>query len=235
MAFHREQPGPEVAVASSIEKRFEAHSAPVMDLSAWRGRTAGRKDESPASIMPDNELHVVQAIAAAEATVMWQVPCLVHCLAACIYRLQEAGPQLSHLLGVSVLDVRRWAADNLRSAWPGGNGRYSGPLDYAYEVRQEGSRVAVVIHSQQQVERYLNGTGEHRFHDTGESWESARKKGEVAQFAFTGRVMSVVGEGATAMEIWRVALAMLSREEEMRKCLDDLGLPRDDLMGGARL
>ncbi len=185
--------------------------------------------------MPDNELHVVQAIAAAEATVMWQVPCLVHCLAACIYRMQEAEPQLSHLLGVSVVDVRRWAAGNLRSAWPGGKGRYSGPLDYVYEVCAEGSSVAVVVHSRQQVERYLNGTGEHHFEDTGDSREAAGEKGQAAQFAFTGRVMRVLGEGATAMEVWRVALAMLSREGELRKCLDDLGLSGDDLMGGTWL
>ena len=183
--------------------------------------------------MPENELHVVQAIAATGATVMWQVPCLAHYLAACIYRIQEAEPQLLHLLGVSVLDVRRWAADNLRSAWPGGNGRYSGPLDYVYEVRAEGNRVAVVVHSRQQVERYLNGTGEHHFDDIGENWDSAREKGQVAQLAFTALVMRVVGEGATAMELWRVTLAMLLREGELRKCLDDLGLPRDDLMGGA--
>ncbi len=64
---------------------------------------AGRLDDSK----------ILHRIAFHDASHLWQLPCRVHLLSACLYRLEDANYPALEALGVSAEDVRRWAKNNL--------------------------------------------------------------------------------------------------------------------------
>ncbi len=90
------------------------------------------------------------------------------------------------------MNVRWWAAKNLMSNWPYGNWRYTGTLDFVYEIKPLGQNGLTIVRQWSQDEaaanpkwdvgRPRNDDGEHLFlPDNGER-RAARAVGEITLY-----------------------------------------------------
>ena len=92
---------------------------------------AGREEFRGSQLEHFDEAKIIGDIALREATAMKHVPCMVHVLAAVLYRLRDADPLLADRMGVNVRLARQWAVENLPLISPL-HQRYEGSLDFEY-------------------------------------------------------------------------------------------------------
>ena len=175
--------------------------------------------------MIDEKL-LLPVLASTEASAMWQIPHDVHLLAACLGRLTALSPVFASQLAMSEVDARRWAAENLHSLWPRGNGRYLGPLDMEYDISGDGGRFSIAGRAR--------GEGEVEPGDdpmplgspiiTGypPSWEAECKRTEAEMRAFVYDSTSMLDNDAPAGVVVLSVLLRLMEKPEIQQCLMSL-------------
>ena len=172
-----------------------------------------------------NDRTVLQTIARYEASALWQLPGSVHLLSAGLYRLADSNYELFEDLGITVLEVRKWARDNLPQLpnLPFPLPAHQ-PLNHEYQIEVSIDRTSV-----QQIRRpvrrhtppnnHPGGTG---FMREPEEWNQLSNLAFQEMITIMDEATRNLAERPLTEAMVRSVLLHILHHEDVQKCLTDL-------------